>query len=188
MGLAALLHQKQHSHTYSDLFSPWLQLMRAGQPAKMSSGRARAKGRGSGHTMQLPGHVQNAMNKEERLLQQTLEDLKVAVDYRIKSISQDQQIATKKLITMEKRLLKSQARSTSIMTSESRRAKIEPSRPSTSSSLYYKSLLTPTIRLQENDRHTLHRSMEETVAKLYKRKRSVSFRGRKKHSNNNNNH
>ncbi len=144
----------------------------------MSSGRARAKGRGSGHTMQLPGHVQNAMNKEERLLQRTLDDLTVAVEYRIKSISQDQQIATKRLIMMEKRLLKSQARSTSIMTSASHRAKIDSARPSTSSRQYYKSLLTPTIRLHEKDRQlTIHTSIET----MPERKRSVSFGSRNKH-------
>ncbi len=145
--------------------------------------RTKGKGRGSGHTMKLPGHVQNAMNKEERLLQQTLEDLKVAVDYRIKSISQDQQITTKRLITLEKKLLKSQARSTSIMTSASLRVKIEPSRPSTSSSMYYKTLLTPTIRLQEKDRQALHHSLE-MVSEIRQRKRSVTFHGRKKHANN----
>ncbi len=145
----------------------------------MSSGRARGKGRGSGHTMQLPGHVQNALNKEERLLQRTLEDLKVEVDYRVKSISQDQQVTTKKLIIMERKLLISQARSASIMTKTSVRVRMEPSRPSTSSSAYYRSLLTPAIRLKEADRQGIHTL---TIPELRMRKKSVSFQGKRQNN------
>lgn len=144
----------------------------------MRSGRARAKGRGSGHTMQLPGHVQNALNKEERLLHQTLEDLKVQVDYRVKSISQDQQVTTKKLIIMEKKLLISQARSASIMTKKCVRARIETSRPSTSSSEYYRTLLTPAVRLKEADRQGIHK-LPKTIPELSKRNKSVSFQGKR---------
>lgn len=117
----------------------------------MSGGRSKAREkRGNGHTLQLPGHVQNALNKEERLLQQALGDLKIEVKYKMKSISQDQQLATKKLNIMERRLSMSQARSVSIMSNGVHRVRPMTTRPSTSSSLYYKSLLTPTIKLSQD--------------------------------------
>lgn len=135
------------------------------------SSRARSKARGSGHTMQLPGHVQNALNKEERLLQQNLADLKAEADYKVRSLSKDQQVATKKLIIMEKQMLISQARSAAIMTSSNIKVKMAPSRPSTSSSEYYKTLLTPTVRLQEEDKQ----SNQQAVKALSKARKSVSF-------------
>ena len=141
--------------------------------AKMSSGRSRTRARGSGRTMQLPGHVQNALNKEDRLLQQTLNDLKAETDYKVKSISQDQQVATRKLFIMEKRLSISQARSASIMGRTQERASARLTRPSTSSSQYYKALLAPTIRLQEREKQD--NSELQTPPQSGKRKKSVVF-------------
>ena len=81
----------------------------------MSGGRSKARDkRGNGRTLQLPSHVQNALNKEERMLQQTLGDLEIQIKYKMKSISQDQQVATMKLSSMERQLSVSQARSWSI--------------------------------------------------------------------------
>ena len=144
----------------------------------MSSGRSRcsrARDRGSGRTMQLPGHVQNALNKEERLLQQSLDDLKAETDYRVKSISQDQQVATRKLITMERNLCLSQARSASIMGRTHKRPSLTLTRPSTSSCNYYKTLLAPTTRLQETDKQNSRDSLGTEPENKRKRKKSVTF-------------
>ena len=80
----------------------------------MASG---VKGKGDRHrrkpfdTITLPSHVQNALNKEERLLKQTLQDLKLETKHTIRCISQDQQVAGTKLRTLQRRLAITQARS-----------------------------------------------------------------------------
>jgi len=115
---------------------------------------SRRKGRGDGRTLQLPGNVQNALNKEERVLQQELTDLRAQVDYRLKSITQEQQLSTKKLIVLEKRLTISKARSTAMKTAVKVRSTMAPmvtTRPSIGSNEYYQSLLAPKIRLERQD-------------------------------------
>ena len=59
----------------------------------------------------LPLHVQNSLKKQERLLKYTLSDLIRERDFRIKCISQDQQVAGARLRTFQNRLMKSQVRS-----------------------------------------------------------------------------
>ena len=62
-------------------------------------------------TITLPSHVQNALNKEERLLKQTLQDLELETKHTIRCISQDQQVAGTKLRTLQRRMALAQARS-----------------------------------------------------------------------------
>ena len=119
-------------------------------------GRGKGKGRRDGLTLQLPSHVQNSLNKEERMLHQTLGDIDRETKHRLKCISQDQQVAATKLKILEKRLLMSQARSRSAVTSghggcsgavgwrQERKSLI--SRMDTCDSSYFKSLMTPAIR------------------------------------------
>lgn len=112
-------------------------------------GRGRGKGRRDGLTLQLPAHVQNTLNKEDRLLQQTLSDLQRETKHLFKCISQDQQVAANKLRILEKRIEASKARSQS---AQSLGAGTKPSisrslsRKDTCSSDYFKSLLTPGVR------------------------------------------
>ena len=112
--------------------------------------RAKSKSKGS-ITLQLPPHVQNTMNKEDRLLQQTLDDLKIETKHLFKCISQDQQVAATKLRILEKRLEMSKARSLSAMSVGTN----QPAKPSLTKRLsqkdacstdYFKSLLTPGVR------------------------------------------
>ena len=121
------------------------------------AGRARGKGKGrrDGLTLQLPSHVQNSLNKEERMLHQTLGDIDRETKHRLKCISQDQQVAATKLKLLERRLLMSQARSRSaaqggFSTGAGWRRQIERksvvSRMDTCDSSYFKSLMTPAIR------------------------------------------
>ena len=117
-------------------------------------GRGKGKGRRDGLTLQLPSHVQNSLNKEERMLHQTLGDIDRETKHRLKCISQDQQVAATKLKILERRLLISQARSKSAVAtshgtcsggvrSEMRRLM---SRMDTCDSSYFKSLMTPAIK------------------------------------------
>ena len=122
------------------------------------AGRARGKGKGrrDGLTLQLPSHVQNSLNKEERMLHQTLGDIDRETKHRLKCISQDQQVAATKLKILEKRLLMSQARSRSAATAAGngvcsgvgwrQERKSLMSRKDTCDSSYFKSLMTPAIR------------------------------------------
>jgi hypothetical protein len=119
-------------------------------------GRGKGKGRRDGLTLQLPSHVQNSLNKEERMLHQTLGDIDRETKHRLKCISQDQQVAATKLKLLERRLLMSQARSRSAAeggsgsTEAEWRRQIERrsvmSRMNTCDSSYFKSLMTPAIR------------------------------------------
>ena len=120
-------------------------------------GRGKGKGRRDGLTLQLPSHVQNSLNKEERMLHQTLGDIDRETKHRLKCISQDQQVAATKLKILERRLLMSQARSRSAAAAggqggcsgtgwrpELRRR--VTSRMDTCDSSYFKSLMTPAIK------------------------------------------
>lgn len=114
----------------------------------------KGKGRRDGLTLQLPSHVQNSLNKEERMLHQTLGDIDRETKHRLKCISQDQQVAATKLKILERRLLISQARSRSAATAvggkggcsgpELRRQLT--SQIDTCDSSYFKSLMTPAIK------------------------------------------
>lgn len=111
--------------------------------------RSKSKGRRDGLTLQLPSHVQNSLNKEERMLQQTLGDIDRETKHRLKCISQDQQVAARKLTILERRLLISQSRSPSAATGQGA-TKIDRkkliSRLDTCDSSYFKSLMTPMIK------------------------------------------
>ena len=115
-------------------------------------GRGKGKGRRDGLTLQLPSHVQNSLNKEERMLHQTLGDIDRETKHRLKCISQDQQVAATKLKILERRLLMSQARSRSAAQAgcSAERMRLERkstvSRMDTCDSSYFKSLMTPAIR------------------------------------------
>ena len=113
-----------------------------------SRSRSKGKGRRDGLTLQLPSHVQNSLNKEERMLHQTLGDIDRETKHRLKCISQDQQVAATKLKILEKRLLISQSRSQSAPSAAGehkpeRRRLI--TRLATCDSNYFKSLMTPAI-------------------------------------------
>ena len=113
----------------------------------MASG---VKGKGDRHrrkpfdTITLPSHVQNALNKEERLLKQTLQDLKLETKHTIRCISQDQQVAGTKLRTLQRRLAITQARSKS-PTSAREEARRYRKRTDACMSDYFKTLLTPVV-------------------------------------------
>ena len=68
---------------------------------------------GTARAARLPSHVQNAMSREERLLQQGLDDLERQTTHAIRCISQDQQVVKTKLRILQKRLAVSQARASS---------------------------------------------------------------------------
>ena len=113
-------------------------------------GRGKGKGKRDGLTLQLPSHIQNSLNKEERMLQQTLGDIDRETKHKLKCISQDQQVAATKLKILERRLLMSQARSRSATQggySAARERQSERksafSRMDTCDSSYFKSLMTP---------------------------------------------
>lgn len=111
--------------------------------------RSKNKGRRDGLTLQLPSHVQNSLNKEERMLHQTLGDIDRETKHRLKCISQDQQVAARKLSILERRLLVSQSRSQSAISCQGDRKldrKKLMSRMDTCDSSYFKSLMTPAIK------------------------------------------
>ena len=108
--------------------------------------RSKSKGRRDGVTLQLPSHVQNSLNKEERVLQQTLLDIDRETKHRLKCISQDQQVAARKLTTLERRLLISQSRSKSATGVGTLDRKKLMSRMDTCDSGYFKSLMTPAFK------------------------------------------
>lgn len=111
------------------------------------SGRSRgkSKGRRDGLTLQLPSHVQNSLNKEERMLHQALGDIDRETKHRLKCISQDQQVAATKLKLLERRLQVSQSRSSSAAGGSHGGARLMK-RMDTCDSSYFKSLMTPAIK------------------------------------------
>lgn len=95
--------------------------------------------------MQVPSHVQNTINKDERLLQRKLGDLERETKHRMRCIVQDQQVAAIKLRTLQARLAASQKRS---MTFLSARQQCDRRKSSTDpgSFKYFKSLMAPGLR------------------------------------------
>ena len=81
------------------------------------------------------------------MLHQTLGDIDRETKHRLKCISQDQQVAARKLTTLERRLLISQSRSHSAASAKeaSERRRII-SRLDTCDSNYFKSLMTPAVK------------------------------------------
>lgn len=95
-------------------------------------------------TITLPSHVQNALNKEERLLKQTLQDLELETKHTIRCISQDQQVAGTKLRTLQRKMALTQARSKS-PTSRREVTRRYRKRTDTCMTDYFKGLLTPVV-------------------------------------------
>lgn len=83
------------------------------------------------------------------MLHQTLGDIDRETKHRLKCISQDQQVAARKLSILERRLMVSQSRSQSALSCQGDR-KLERkklmSRMDTCDSSYFKSLMTPAIK------------------------------------------
>lgn len=80
----------------------------------MASSGAALKRKKVSMAMQLPPHVQTNLIKEDRLLQQSLEDLEKKTRHRVACIIRDQQVAGMKLRSLQIRLLASQNRSFSM--------------------------------------------------------------------------
>ena len=80
----------------------------------MASSKAAQKRKKMGMAMQLPPHVQTNLNKEARLLQQSLEDLEKKTRHRLSCIIRDQQVAGIKLQSLQIRLVASQSKSYSL--------------------------------------------------------------------------
>lgn len=76
----------------------------------MASSKAAQKRKKVGMAMQLPPHVQTNLNKEARLLQQSLEDLEKKTRHRLSCIIRDQQVAGIKLQSLQIRLVASQSK------------------------------------------------------------------------------
>lgn len=106
----------------------------------MASSRAALRRKKVGVAMQLPPHVQTNINKEDRLLQQSLEDLEKKARHRVSCIIRDQQVAGMKLRSLQIRLLASQNRSYSMQQQSCNREK-----STTTFTNFYKSLIVPGV-------------------------------------------
>ena len=127
----------------------------------------------------IPSHIQNNINKEERLMQRNLSDLERETKHRMRSIECDQQVARTKLRNLQVRLIASKKRSQSLLSKQ-----IPPfSQMDTSDSGYFKNLIIPTIKLdfcdilaEEDEKRQEHpRSSFKMTRDEEEQKKRVSF-------------